>query len=341
MAKSDIEVRKNLLAEIDWLYAALDRYGLNPEVVEHYLPQSGRAGLPHLVTFDNYLRLLNGLAELTDDPLFGMHVTEALPMEMLGIYGYLVTNAPTLRNLCQNAARYWATLTQASTVEFLEQATTSALQYRFLVSTDIPTSQEVESTITGLVVLFRQRIGAKWTPLETHFQHTPKGPIDSYKRIFGEHVHFEMPTNQIVFDTPILDLSYTQADAHLLGILREQAERLLESVVREEHLVSNIRLMIMSQLATGKADVIAVAKQLYMSPRKLQLQLKKHHTSFSKIKDDLRLELAKRALLESESSVATIAQKLGFSESASFNHSFRRRMGISPLQYRRTHERPA
>lgn len=334
-------MRKNLLAEIDWLYAALNQYGIDPEVVTQYLPKGNSADLPHLVTFDHYLSLLNSLAELTGDPLFGMHVTEALPMEMLGIYGYLVTNAPTLRDLCQNAARYWATLTQASTVEFSEQKRSSALQYRFLVSTDIPAHQEVESTLTGLVVLFRQRIGAKWTPQEAHFQHLPQGPIDSYQRIFGNNVQFEMPSDQILFDSQVLDLSYARADAHLMGILREQAERLLQSVARSDDLVGNVRLLIMSQLAIGKADVIGVAKQLHMSPRKLQQKLRQHHTSFSEIKDDLREELAKRALLESDSSVATIAQKLGFAESASFNHSFRRRMGVSPLQYRKSHDGPS
>ncbi|BFM14811.1 AraC family transcriptional regulator [Maricurvus nonylphenolicus] len=330
-------IRTSPLSDIEWMYTALEKYGLKPDILDELLPQYRVKSNSHLVSFENYLILLNKLSDITNDPLLGIHITESLPLEVLGLFGYLVKNARTLRELCQNAERYWSTLTQASVIEYQENERNSSLIYRLLLSTDVSAQHEVESTLTGLVVLFRERIGTSWTPEETHFQHPMKGPLKNYQKIFGKNIHFEMPVNQIFFDSSILDIQYAHADLHLLSILRENAESLLHNIINEENFVSSVRLMIMSQLAQGDADIINVSKKLNMSSRKLQKMLKDNQTSFREIRDNLRIELAKQALLETDSPIALIAQNLGFSESASFNHSFRRMTGVSPRQYKKSH----
>ncbi|HWC84360.1 MAG TPA: AraC family transcriptional regulator [Pseudonocardiaceae bacterium] len=50
-----------------------------------------------------------------------------------------------------------------------------------------------------------------------------------------------------------------------------------------------------------------------------------------------RIRLAERALRESGSTVAALAQRLGYATESSFSHAFARITGVSPGQYRRKH----
>ena len=49
-----------------------------------------------------------------------------------------------------------------------------------------------------------------------------------------------------------------------------------------------------------------------------------------------RVQLAQHALRTSQTSVATLADRLGYASESSFSHAFTRITGTSPTQYRRT-----
>jgi LacI family transcriptional regulator len=53
----------------------------------------------------------------------------------------------------------------------------------------------------------------------------------------------------------------------------------------------------------------------------------------------VRIELAKRLLIESDKSVAQVARASGFSQQDLFSRTFRRSVGVPPSDYRRQHQR--
>ena len=54
----------------------------------------------------------------------------------------------------------------------------------------------------------------------------------------------------------------------------------------------------------------------------------------------VRLERAKELLCHSELSIATVAERVGYTESKNFIGIFRRATGQTPLRYRRRHSIP-
>ena len=54
---------------------------------------------------------------------------------------------------------------------------------------------------------------------------------------------------------------------------------------------------------------------------------------------DYRLHMAKNYLRTTSLNVTQVAEKTGFSSYTYFIKLFRERVGVSPLQYRRSHER--
>ena len=83
-------------------------------------------------------------------------------------------------------------------------------------------------------------------------------------------------------------------------------------------------------------DTQAYAKQLGYAPRTLQRKLQAAGTSHQQLLDDMRRELSVYYLQEEQIAITEVAFLLGFSETSAFHRAFRRWMGTSPGEFRRS-----
>ena len=85
-----------------------------------------------------------------------------------------------------------------------------------------------------------------------------------------------------------------------------------------------------------KMTVKEVAKICLCSPNKLSaVFLSEIGQSVSAYIDDLLMSEAKNLLLYTDKSIAKISEKLGFCDQFYFSRLFKKRFGLSPLQYRK------
>jgi AraC-like DNA-binding protein len=77
-----------------------------------------------------------------------------------------------------------------------------------------------------------------------------------------------------------------------------------------------------------------IAGHLNMSARTLRRKLREENTSFRRLADDLRMQMAIKYLRDTDLTVKDIAEVLGFSEAANFRHAFRRWTKAAPHQFR-------
>jgi AraC-like DNA-binding protein len=75
-----------------------------------------------------------------------------------------------------------------------------------------------------------------------------------------------------------------------------------------------------------------------MSVRNLHRLLSEKNTSFQQLRDQITMDIAKEALLETEGNITEIALKLGFSESSAFVRKFKLKCGMTPRQFRKLHK---
>ena len=75
------------------------------------------------------------------------------------------------------------------------------------------------------------------------------------------------------------------------------------------------------------------AHALQIPERTLRHQLQQLNTSYKQIREDLIKDKALRLIEYQEYSIEMIAELLGYSEPAAFNHAFKRWFGQSPRQY--------
>ncbi len=78
------------------------------------------------------------------------------------------------------------------------------------------------------------------------------------------------------------------------------------------------------------------AQKMGMSARNLQLKLKQEGQTFSKIKDQVRKEVAISFLKNSNESICDIAFLLNFSEQSAFTKAFKQWSGKTPMQFRQS-----
>ena len=77
-----------------------------------------------------------------------------------------------------------------------------------------------------------------------------------------------------------------------------------------------------------------IALALNITPRTLQRKLQDENTTYRKLSDIIRYELASTLLRYKELTISEIAYKLGYSELKSFRKAFKQWSGVTPANYR-------
>ena len=80
-------------------------------------------------------------------------------------------------------------------------------------------------------------------------------------------------------------------------------------------------------------NIHQVASQLHLSPQTLHRNLKREGTSYQRIKESIRRDLAMTALVKDRLPVKQVAELVGFSESRSITRAFKQWTGLSPREY--------
>ena len=104
-------------------------------------------------------------------------------------------------------------------------------------------------------------------------------------------------------------------------------------------LVQSVQDFIRSHYADAELDNYAIAKEFNYHPYHINRLMKKHtNKTLHDYLLDYRLHIAKNYLTTTALNVTEVAERTGFSSYTYFIKLFRERTGISPLQYRKTHE---
>lgn len=172
---------------------------------------------------------------------------------------------------------------------------------------------------------------------EAHFASSrPPNSID-YDQAFNCPVHFDSPDNRVTFDLHYLDAPIIRTEVEFFegSFLRDPADWFAVSGTNQSFSGRVEQLVIdfyREGARTPSLDVLADI--LCCSPRTLSRKLARENETFQRIKDKVRCNIARKLLLETEMSIADIADRLRFSEPSDFTRAFSSWMGCNPSCYR-------
>ncbi|MFT5717343.1 MAG: AraC-like DNA-binding protein [Oleiphilaceae bacterium] len=157
------------------------------------------------------------------------------------------------------------------------------------------------------------------TPKYTTFQHDAPSYVKNYGVTFKVPISFNQKTTAIVFERKLLDSKIKLNNPHLLNVLIDYAEKLLNKITTKDNIKDQVRRFIKHKLEDNDVlDVNLAAKKLNMSRHTLYRKLKKEGVSFQSLAEEVRQAKAKHYLQENNISIIEVAYLLRFSELSAF-----------------------
>ena len=280
--------------------------------------------------------VLEEAAQATADDCFGLHLGENYNPRNIGPLVYVVLNSPTIRAGIENFERYLHVYNEAAKWFFTSEGNRGYIRY---LLTDLGINSLRHSNEHGMTIAFntlRMMVGSEWAPMEVQFAHEAPEQTSEHFRIFHAPVSFGCKTNAIVIDRQFVEREVPAADQRLYQILKRYLDQVLSEMPREDSLLASVRRATAETMRAGDLKLARVAKQMAMSARTLQRQLKERGVDFKQLTDETRRRFAVNYLKERKNTLTEVAFLLGYSELSAFNRAFKRWTGSTPLDYRRS-----
>ena len=151
--------------------------------------------------------------------------------------------------------------------------------------------------------------------------------------LVGAPVRFNARQTQWVFQNGVGDKPLPMGNPLLEETYARQCADLVRKAKVEDNLVDRLYNLLVRE-SQGFPNAATAARRLNVSERTLFRKLRNHDLSYGLVLDQIREKRAQELLVQSRLSMETIAEILGFAETASFSRAFKRWTGVPPTHFR-------
>ncbi|NWB51141.1 AraC family transcriptional regulator [Pseudomonas gingeri] len=287
-----------------------------------------------LVSFEQEFHLIRNLLKHCGGASgLGLEVGSRYRFTSLAALGFALVSSSTLRDAF-SLIPYYSQL-NASLVRVVVDAQATDLRIECEES-DIPLDLRPfivgRSFVAGLRIA-SDLLGRTAIPRAIEFSFAEPADVALYQQLTGVRPRFNAPKSALVFSQVDADILLALADPLALHIAHDQCRRGLQVGPQSGGLAGRVRELLAAQPAAMPA-MGPLATTLCMSVRTLRRRLQEEGVTYLGLCDEVREAMAERLLTGSRLQIEQIAEALGYSESASFIHAFKRWTGESPHAFR-------
>lgn len=286
-----------------------------------------------------FARLLEQAARTLDDPAIGLHLAADFELGTLGPFSYAILNAPTLGTALRNVERFSGSLAVGGRPRLVTDGRTASLMLPRWGPDPIDVRQLAESAGLIFLRMLRRLAGPGWAPIDVDFRHPAPTDLRTHRELMRTTMHFGRSADRIRFPSADLERAVPGADRFLLPIVERQLQEIVSDEATRDPFRQEIELLVASRVCDGHPNIAALAPHLGLSVRTLQRRLRERGLSYKHLVADVRMQIARRYLAETEPGLGEIAFLLGYSELSAFDRAFRGWSGVSPGEYRRQQHR--
>ena len=251
----------------------------------------------------------------------------------LGVVRYAMMACPTLRSALERLVRYNNVVSNAATFALTEDAQDCWFEMGHQGGERPVPRQRVEFGMLAVLTFCGWITGRELHAAAVEFVYPdPADPL-VHMRAFQCPVRFGRSANRALLTAADLALPLTARNPSMATLHRRLAEEELERLegARTSHKVCAILAARISQPEPRRESIAAALK---LSDRTLQRRLHAEGTSFQKLLDDTRRELAQQYLRRPSNSLQHVAGLLGFEDQSNFFRACKRWFGEPPGRYR-------
>ncbi|RED55543.1 AraC family transcriptional regulator [Cohnella lupini] len=280
-------------------------------------------------------KVIKAAAGYTGNELFGLHQGLSMSISDLGVLGYVMLHSEKLANALAAYRKYNFIVCSGFNADLKIQGKDAVISLFIGNSEGLPNRHCIEDMT---VSFYQIMLGLCCRPLPiqaVHFMHAPPSArVEEYSDIFGVAPTFNQESNALVFRKEALDYAVVGSDERLFGVFKALAEEVRGRLTRGSDLANKLSRWILESMPSRFPTLREAARELLMSARTLQSRLKTENTSYNRLANEVRKELAIRYLAQPEYSVGEIAYLLHFSEPSAFQTAFRKWTDATPREYR-------
>jgi AraC-like DNA-binding protein len=303
-----------------------------------------RAGLPQnlfaqtriLVSTEELFALWRAIGEVSGDPAIGLKLGTETRTERFHPSGIAALSTENFGAAIAHMARYKRLLVPEEIVDERDEEEWS-IQFRWMLAVETEPHVLIEHCFAWLLTIARHGSGTKMSPLRVELVQA-RSHLKELKRHFGCPVMCGQSRNAMVFRVSDATLPFVTRNAELLEMLAPQFEQdLKQHTSGEDNFLEMVRGAIQERLTGHRPTTDDVARKLHMSSRTLQRRLQESGSSFQRMLDEARHQMARYYLRNSVLELNEAAYLLGYEDASSFARAFRGWEGVPPGHWREVH----
>ncbi|WP_147707457.1 AraC family transcriptional regulator [Microvirga massiliensis] len=320
VAKEIVPVLHELGCEPDPVLRAA---GLDPALFEDGANTIPFAALGRLLTL--------GVAH-TRCPHLGLLVGQRASILSLGLVGRLMLHSVTVGDALRALVSNLSIQNRGAVPGLAVTGDTALFSYEVYQPEVESTDQIADGSIAVAANALRALCGADWSPTEVLLPRVAPMDTEPYRRHFRAPVRFDQEVAALVFPARDLEHRVSGADPVLRAMLAERIQHLTAPPASE--LADHIRRLLRTRLTRNRCSAEAIAELLKMHRRTLTRHLKDSGMGYRALANEVRFEIARQLLEDTEVPLGQIAAALGYSEASAFTRAFRRWSGQTPTAWR-------
>jgi AraC-like DNA-binding protein len=316
------------------IFFRLDELGVRASAVLRNagLPQ-GLMNQPRaLLKTDELFALWRAIGEVSANPAIGLLLGTETKTERFHPIGLAALSSENFGAAIDQMSRY-KQLTCPEEILQEKDDEEWSIQFRWLLAEEVEPPVLVECCFAWVLSIARHGTGTRLLPLRAEFVQ-PRRHAKTIERHLGCPVVFGSPRNAIVFRAADAERPFVTRNAELLGMLAPQFEEELKHKNGDENFVERVRLAIQQKLTGQRPTIEDIADALHVSSRTLQRRLQDEGSSFQRVLEESRHQLARHYLNNSVLELNEAAYLLGYEDGNSFVRAFRHWEGVPPARWR-------
>ena len=305
--------------------AVVRRAGLSPAFIDQ--PRV-------LLNTEELFALWRAIGEVSTNPAIGLLLGTETKTERFHPIGLAALSSENFGAAIDQMARY----KQLSCPEEILQKKDDeewSIQFRWLLADEVEPPVLNDCCFAWTLSIARHGTGTRLSPLRVEFVQA-RPHAKAIERHFGCRVICGAPKNAIVFRAADAERPFVTRNAELLGILVPQFDSELRQENGEEDFLERVRVAIQQKLTGRRPSIEDIGDALHVSSRTLQRRLQEEGSSFQRVLEEARHQLARHYLNNSALELNEAAYLLGYEDSNSFVRAFRTWEGVPPARWRET-----
>ena len=306
----------------------LMRSGIDPSRIDFSAP---------CISYRDFITILNRASTMLGCPSFGLELAllqsgaPILPVSL----DLAMRNARTLGEAYQYSSDHLESYSPIMDSAIERDAHTGGRFFRFEVLLNgVPHQQQaIEHAMALLHHSVTALSGGAVHSRGVWFKHENVASLATYQGYFRTEVRFQMPATGILLSQDDWFTPLPNRNPHLYEVATSYIES--QFPARGQMISRRVRSFILRQLGQEGCTHEQAARVLGMHPRTLQRRLRDEDTTFEKLRDTIRRDVALQYLAQPQIPLIRIAGLLGYSEQSVLTRSCYRWFSTAPHQLRR------